>query len=102
MRHKRIAAKQKKRFFLIPTWAIVLLFLVFTGLVIVEFYFLFNLDMFDTITIGDVSYHKNMNEFNSAIKMIKESLLVSIVVTLIASVSTGYLGWKRIKGQKRQ
>jgi hypothetical protein len=102
LRHKKITAIQKKRFFHIPTWVIVLLFIVFTGLVIVELYFLFNMDMFDTITIGDVSYHRNMNEFNSALKMIKESLLVSIVVTLIASVSTGYLGWKRINGQKHQ
>ena len=90
----------KKRFFYFPTWTLILVCVLFFGATLFGVYLVMNLESFKSITIDGVEYFQGTEQYNSGLKIMKQSFGGSAVVTLIISLLTGWFGYKRIKNKK--
>lgn len=97
MTHK---SKIKKSFFYVPTWILVLFFIIFTCSCFIEVFFFTNINEFKTIYINGVSYTYETEQFKSGIKMIKFVLIISLFISISISSLSGVFTVKRILGRK--
>jgi hypothetical protein len=90
---------KEKGFFYIPTGALILLCVVSILSLGFEGFFFLNIDSFETITVNGIQYNKGTEQYHSGMETMKNALMVSVGITCVFSMITGFFSIKRIKSK---
>ena len=93
--------KNKKAFFYIPTYSLIIVFVLVTLSLTFEMFVYFNVSSFETITVNDIIYRQGEAGYEEAIKTMKNILLITFSTSLAFSVVLGYFSFKRIKAKRK-
>ena len=87
--------EEKKGFFYIPTWALILICICAIGATIFDIYFVTNIDSFPTITVNGVEHEKGSEQYLVGVNTMKHTFGGTALVTLLIAFLTGYFAYKR-------
>ncbi len=91
----------KRSFFYVPTYALIIIFVVVTLSLTFEVFVYFNVSSFETITVNDIIYRQGEAGYEKALKTMKNILLMTFSTSLVFSVVLGSFSFKRIKSKKK-
>lgn len=91
-----------KGVFYIPTWVLILFFIVSTVSLILELIFFLNIDALEMITVNGMQYKIGTEQYQSGLENLKDSVLILAGTSLIASVITGFFSVKRIRNKQNK
>ncbi len=91
----------KRSFFYIPTYALIIIFVMVTLSLTFEIFVYFNVSSFESITVNDIVYKQGEAGYEKGLKTMKNILLITFSTSLVFSVLFGYFSFKRIKNKKK-
>lgn len=92
---------QKKGFFYVPTWTLILFSVIFLASSGFELFFLLNADSIEKITVNGIQYSKGSEQYQYRIEMLRNYVMASLVISLLVSFISGFFAIKRIKSKNK-
>ena len=89
-----------KPFFYIPTYALIIIFVILMLSLVFEIFTFANMYSFESITIGDTMYMKGEQEYIDGLKKLQNILIALTSTSLILATLFGYFSFKRIRNRQ--
>lgn len=91
---------ENKSFFYIPTYAIIIIFVILMLSLVFELITFANMYTFDSISVGEAVYQKGEQEFTDALQKLQSILIVLTSTSVILAGIFGYFTVKRIRNRQ--
>jgi hypothetical protein len=86
-----------KPFFYIPTYAVIIIFVLILLSLVFELFLFANMYGFESISVGETVYRKGEQGYIDALQKLQIILIVLSLTSLILAVIFGYFSFKRIR-----
>ena len=91
---------EEKPFFYVPTYAIIIIFVILVLSLVFEIFTFANMYSFESITIGETVYMKGEQEYIDGLQKLRRILTVLTSTSLILATLFGYFAIKRIRNRQ--
>lgn len=91
---------KEKPFFYIPTYAVIIIFVILMISLVFELFTFANMYTFESISVGEAVYRKGEQEYTDALQKLQSILIVLTSTSVILAVIFGYFSLKRIRNRQ--